>query len=238
MEKYIEMGKICFNRGVIPHSLSLSLLENTTMRSVEIISLRVKGVGHLAFSDPEYVGQDFQHVVNLTTNPFIKGIMSTPISHVSPRSYLSSSISSKNLIHNWETVSKIRSSTGLTESMCVKLYSSAIENARAVSLHNTILGKTNSMLLNSSRGVTRVIMPFEYANYINLNQVSYINPSIDSGMFSDSELLYLKIGLRVCVDVYTTNFMYTQFCNGYRDVFLSKEIVVEDIISSVIGGNL
>jgi hypothetical protein len=48
----------------------------------------------------------------------------------------------------------------------------------------------------------------------------------------------LKIGLKVWIDSYTTDFLYNQFYNGYKGVLLNKEILVEDTVFDIISGKL
>jgi hypothetical protein len=57
-------------------------------------------------------------------------------------------------------------------------------------------------------------------------------------MLEEKDLVLLKIGLKVWIDSYTTDFLYNQFCNGYKGVLLNKEIFVEDTVFDIISGKL
>jgi hypothetical protein len=57
-------------------------------------------------------------------------------------------------------------------------------------------------------------------------------------MLEEKDLVLLKIGLKVWIDSYTTDFLYNQFCNGYKGMLLNKEILVEDTVFDIISGKL
>jgi hypothetical protein len=197
ISKYIELGKIASTKGSVSSSVTYSLLNEVKMLDPKIASLKIKNINHLSFTSPFYSSENYQYCISLTSSEYIKGITSTPIKSIGPHSYLSYSISSKDLFFNLETVSKLKFATGLDDSKCVKLYSSAVNNARAVSLYNTIINKKNSILLNTSQYETKIINSVEYGNYINKNQILFIDYNFNHLMLEEKDLVLLKIGLKV-----------------------------------------
>ena len=238
ISNYIELGKIAYTKGFVSPSVTYSLLNEVKMLDPKIASLKVKNINHLGFTNSLYSSENHQYCISLTSSEYIKGIASTPIKSIGPHSYLSYSISSKYLLFNLETVSKLKFATGLDDSKCVKLYSSAVNNARAVSLYNTIINKKNTILLNTSQYETKIINSDEYSNYINKNQIFFIDHNFNHLILEEKDLVLLKIGLKVWIDSYTTDFLYNQFCNGYKGVLLNKEILVEDTVFDIISGKL